>query len=125
MSVDLTRNIVLKQGKNSIRIRHKTLRNVMMILRDTHRPLPNVHLRPICDVCTVKHTHKTYHLKLDDEGCILVSTGVYDHIAAMNDKGGFDIVNVIHNPPTQILLPDKVELDTKAFSPGRVEVKEA
>lgn len=117
--------IKYKTKTDSIRIRHKTLRNVMMILRDRSRPLSNVHLRPTCEVCTVPHEFKTYHLRLDDEGCILVSTGVYDHIAAMFDKGGFEIANVIHDPPAQIIIPEMVNVPMKAYDPGQVEVKEA
>jgi len=124
VSTDTTVGVTFKEKQDSIRIRHKSLRNVLMILRDKSRPLANVHLRPICEVCTVPHSYKTYHLKLDDEGCILVSTGVYDRIAAMYDKGGFEIANVIHDPPAQMLLPDTVELLARAHSPGRVE-KEA
>lgn len=96
----------------------------MMVLRDIERPLSKSNLRPVCDTCTVVHTFKTYHLLLDDEGCILVSTGVWDHIDRMFDKGGFKIVNIIHNPPAQILKPEIVKIESMAIAPGQV-VKEA
>lgn len=113
-----------KTKTDSIRIRHSTFKGVMMILRDLARPLSKSNLRPVCDVCTVVHTFKTYHLLLDDEGCILVSTGVWDHIEKMFDKGGFEIANIIHNPPTQILKPRTVKIEARAIAPGQV-VKEA
>lgn len=109
-----------KTKADSIRIRHKTFRGVMMILRDISRPLSNPKLRPVCNVCTVPHTYKTYHLKLDDEGCILISTGVWDHIDKMFDKGGFKIANIIHNPPTQVLKPATVNIEATARSLGNV-----
>jgi len=122
----VTTVIKYKEKTDSIRIRHKTLRGIMMIVRDRARPLSNVGmgLRPVCKVCGSEHTHKTYHFQLDDEGCVLVSTGIYDNLCHMYDKAGFDIADVIHDPPAQLITPTTMEMDTKAFSPGQVK-KEA
>lgn len=116
----MTSQLILKykEKTDSIRIRHKFLKGIMMILRDRSRPLSNVSKRPVCKICTIPHEYKTYHLKLDDEGCILVSTGIYDHIARMVDKGGFEIANVIHNPPTQIIKAEFVDMKAVSFAPS-------
>lgn len=107
-----------KEKTDSIRLRHKTLRGVMLVVNDRARPLSNGGRgRELCKVCKVMHTHKTYHLKLDDEGCVLVSTGIYDNIARMYDKAGFDIADVIHDPPSQVIAVEFVENKAVAHDP--------
>ena len=122
----MTKIVMLKERQESYRLRHKTLKGVMLIVRDRSRPLSNAGkgLRPVCDVCTVEHIYKTYHLQLDSEGCILVSQGIYDNLVRMVDKAGFDIADVIHDPPAQSITVDRVSMKAIAYDPGALGQKE-
>lgn len=105
-----------------IRIRHKTLKGVMLVIRDKERPFQKPHNNssfkfPICSTCGYPHECKTYHLQLDSEGTIIVSTTVYDNLSKLIDKGGFDIVNMVAKPPTQHLVVPRADQIMKAFNP--------
>ncbi len=98
-------DVQFKPKAQGIRIRHKTLRGVLLVVRDQKRPIPNPHnyKLPICSTCKVPHDVKTYHLKLDDEGTIIVSKTIYEKLSALDDKAGFETANTVNNPPTQTL----------------------
>ena len=61
---------------------------------------------------------------LDAQGTILVSQGVYDSLNALHDKAGFELNNVIHDPPTLTMQPDTATSTAKAFDPGSIERRE-
>lgn len=70
---------------------------------DTGRPIRDWHLGGICGTCGCQHECKTYHFRLDNEGTVIVSTTIWDHLRRMPDSGGFEQVNVVAEPPTQQL----------------------
>jgi len=107
-----------------IRIRHKSLKSVMLVVRDVSRPILKPHSSyrfPVCGICGYPHEHKTYHLQLDSEGTLIVSQKVYDRIMALGDQAGFEKVNMVKDPPTQVLLIPKADQKVKAFNPDRRE----
>jgi hypothetical protein len=80
--------------------------NRLFIIRDVSRPIPFHPKNPVCRICGRQHEFKTYHLQLDADGTIMVSTGVWDKMSMMFDQGGFEKVNVVSDPPAQhIELP--------------------
>ncbi len=112
-----------------IRIRHKSLKSVMLVIRDQSRPLKQTNGKPLpqnfvidpCRTCGTPHDVKTYHLDLDGEGTIIVSTTVYEKLQALADHGGFEFVNRVVNPPAQELKIPLVLQKAKAFDPIRKE----
>ncbi len=117
-----------KKKAEGIRIRHKTLKSILLVVRDQSRPLlttdkkplpPNFPLDP-CSTCGVPHYVKTYHLPLDSEGTVIVSRTIYERLQRLADHAGFDFANVVNNPPDQILNIPIVEQKVIAFSPERV-----
>ena len=86
-----------------IRIKHKSMRNVLLAVRDrTERIKPPY---PACSACGIGEPghegYKTRHVMLDNDGFGLVSAGVLDGLKHLGDLGGFDISNTVSNPPTQ------------------------
>jgi hypothetical protein len=75
--------------------------NRLVILRDVSRPIPPHPQNPACRHCGHPHEYKTYHFQLDAEGTIIVSTTIWERLLAMPDRGGFEKVNVVAEPPTQ------------------------
>ena len=121
----VTRARKSKKKAEGIRIRHKTLRGIMLVVRDQSRPLlttdgkplpKNFHLDP-CATCGVPHYVKTYHLQLDSEGTIIVGRPIYEKLQRLADSAGFDFSNVVDNPPDQILRVPLVEQKVVAFTP--------
>ncbi len=108
-----------------IRIRHKTLKGIMLVVRDQSRPLLTTDKKPLplnfpldpCSTCGVPHSVKTYHLQLDSEGTIIVSRTVYEKLQGLADHAGFEFANVVDNPPDQILKVPLVEQKVIAFKP--------
>ncbi len=91
-----------------IRIRHKTMTNVLLAVRDlTERVDPPY---PACSACSIDSPghegFKTRHILLDGEGYGLVSPGVLEGLRHLGDMGGFDIANTVTNPPTQTVAFD-------------------
>ena len=58
-----------------------------------------------CVACGRTHTFKTYHITLDDVGAAIVSYEILARLKQMPDMAGFRFVNVVHNPPAQIVVP--------------------
>jgi hypothetical protein len=122
----LPTGIVLKENRKKndpkeggIRIRHKTLKGVMLVVRDQSRPIPHRqgYVFPKCATCGYPHDVKTYHLQLDSEGTIIVSLEIYRNLQRLVDHAGFDFANHVSNPPTQIIKPQFVDQKAKAFDP--------
>ena len=114
-----------KKKAEGIRIRHKTLKGILLVVRDQSRPLlttdkkplpPNFPLDP-CSTCGVPHYVKTYHLPLDSEGTIIVGRPIWEKLMGLADHAGFDLANVVNNPPDQILKVPLVEQKMVAFTP--------
>jgi len=101
-----------------IRIRHKTLKApgndpymIIAIVAKYEKRIDPPY--PACSICSlpgwrknpalvVNHEgYKTRHIKIDQEGYAIVSRGVLEGLSGLLDHGGFDIINVISNPPTQ------------------------
>lgn len=76
----------------------------MFVVRDVTRPLRPPYV--FCQVCGVPHECKTYHLKLDGDGTVIVSETVWANLQRLYDCGGFEAVNVVSQPPSQgLILP--------------------
>jgi hypothetical protein len=86
----------------------------LFVVRDISRPLTP---GDPCGTCGYPHDCKTYHLKLDAEGTIIVSTTVWANMRKLFDNGGFEEVNVVPRPPAQgIILPTaKVSITPAKF----------
>ena len=81
----------------------------LFIIRDTARPIPPHPDNPVCRLCGRPHEFKTYHLQLDAEGAVMVSTTIWENMLKLFDHGGFEEVNVVAEPPDQhIVLPTAV-----------------
>jgi hypothetical protein len=78
----------------------------LFIIRDTSRPIPPHPANPVCRLCGRPHEFKTYHLQLDAEGTVMVSTTIWENMLKLFDHGGFEPVNVVADPPDQqMILP--------------------
>lgn len=85
------------------------LAGAMFTVRDHDRPVPGANGDHECPICVMEgngprwHAVKTYHLRLDATGAIIVSTGVWDGLQRCADNP-FEVVNHVVKPPTQNLL---------------------
>ena len=106
-----------KEG--GIRIRHKTLKSVMLVVRDKARPIkaPVGYVFPKCATCGYPHDVKTYHLQLDAEGTTIVSLEIYRNLQKLVDHAGFDFANHVPDPPAQKIHLPFVDQKAKAFDP--------
>lgn len=91
-----------------IRIRHTELRGPMVVVvRDMSRRMKNRKNRPwpgcgICEIPSPGHDgYETRHVRIDSEGYALVSVAYWEALEAFIDKGGFEYINDIPNPPRQ------------------------
>ncbi len=95
--------------REGLRIRHTKLRNVTVAVRDITERIPNKNNAPWpgCAACGIPEPghdgYKTRHVTVDSEGEAIVSVGVWDGLSNLYDKGGFELVNNITNPPDQII----------------------
>lgn len=86
----------------------------MFVVRDHDRPNPHPERLPECEICkrtgqpVFQHFSKTFHLQLDSEAHIIVSTGVWESLQQAADNP-FVVANAVPEPPTQrLLLPTAV-----------------
>ena len=88
----------------------------LFIVRDVTRPFV-VDPSQICHHCGRPHECKTYHLQLDGEGTVMVSTRIWERLRGLFDCGGFEKVNVVSKPPAQgiILPPASINVTAKEF----------
>lgn len=81
----------------------------LFTVRDHDRPVPGAEYADECPHCKAagggpdRHYVKTYHLRLDAEGAVTVSTGVWDQLRRLADNP-FEVANPVPDPPTQHLL---------------------
>lgn len=98
-------------------VRHKVPPNAMVILRDVARPIPGydehgrnkygerfADVAPRCHICGDQHRYKTYHFQLR-AGTVIVSTEIWEKLQQMPDRGGFEYVNHVTEPPAQRIAP--------------------
>ena len=118
----MTVQVPLIEEKDGIRIRHKVMKSCTFVLRDKARPIPKRPERvyPTCGICGVPHSFRVYHFQLDAEGCVIVSTSIYQELLRFPDVGGFDLTDVIHDPPTQIIRVPRADTKVKPYRPGDV-----
>jgi hypothetical protein len=87
----------------------------MFLIRDVSRPIPVHPYSPVCRICHIQHECKTYHLQLDADGTVMVSTTIWENMLKLFDHGGFEQVNVVAEPPDQTMeLPTAVVAVTPA-----------
>jgi hypothetical protein len=80
--------------------------NRLFVVRDVSRPIKVIPESPVCPHCGYPHDCKAYHLQLDAEGTVMVSTTIWENMLKLFDQGGFEKVNVVGDPPDQrIILP--------------------
>lgn len=104
---------------SGIRIRHPhpDARNTTLRLV-SDRPMRGGH---DCPQCHAHHTHKTYHLVLDDTGATIVSEGVLEALKRFPNMAGFIIESEVKEPPPQRLV---VGGPVKADRPAIVDLTE-
>ena len=90
--------------------------NRLFVIRDVTRPLAPPH--SLCATCGVPHEFKTYHLNLDGDGTVIVSTTVWARMQKLYDCGGFEEVNVVGIPPAQTLLLPTAHLNITSSLEG-------
>ena len=79
-----------------VRIRHADKRNVMLTVASTR-----TYKQPVaCSTCGRQHVHKTYHIRLDDQGTGIVSAEVWAKLKRAKGAG-FTQVDTVANPPAQ------------------------
>jgi hypothetical protein len=78
-----------------VRIRHADKRNVMLTAVSSRTLKAPIN----CPVCGREHTHKTYHIRLDDQGTAIVSPEVWSKLGRI--KAGFERVDTVADPPAQ------------------------
>lgn len=87
------------KAPESVRLRHRTLRGVVVTVPDITRPMtPN----GPCPTCGVPHPCKTYHLVLDSEGAVVVSPGVWAGLQRANSPD-LSVESSVKDPPHQTL----------------------
>ena len=82
-----------------VRLRHPTRRSERFIVTDNRRPYTVPYA---CLECGITHANKTYHLRLDDAGTVIVSNEIADRLLSING-GEFEFANVVENPPAQVI----------------------
>lgn len=104
----------------SVRLRHPSLRNCVFAV---------VHYRPLrevmyCGSCGTTHTHKTYHLRLDDHGEVVVSEEVYERLRELDGLPLRTVGAEAHPQPQILAISDARALPaprpTKLYHPRGV-----
>lgn len=73
-----------------------------------------------CLVCGIRHERKTYHLRLDGEGAVIVSETVLEHLREIGLEAlGLRVENEVRRPPAQVIA-----MDGRAVRGGRLYVPE-
>lgn len=84
---------------SGIRLHHDTLRNCTVAVeckRGYRQPYQ-------CPLCNVIHTHKTVHLTLDNEGDVVVSTGVWNKDLKNHPNLHLAYANDVASPPALVI----------------------
>lgn len=94
-----------------VRIVHPTERSRLVVIVDIARPLQDP---TACLRCNTMHTHKSYHLDLDDTGAAIVAVPVFRALQKAGAiPGMFEVSGEVKNPPGLTLTAGKTrpELD--------------
>jgi hypothetical protein len=91
------------------------MRNRPINVRDLTRPVKTYPRNPVCSICRMRHEFKTYHFQLDSDGTVMVSTTIWDRLRRLHDCGGFEVVNVVAEPPAQGFELPPAHIDLKAL----------
>lgn len=104
-----------------VRIKHPTAHSGVFLVRHFRRyPVP-IH----CERCQTFHIHKTYHLDLDADGTVIVSTTVFERLKEVG-LAGFSMVNVVKRPPPISLeIPNVIQNKFRVFKMGVQEKSDA
>lgn len=78
-----------------VRLAHPSLRGITYVVEDPFRPYTVPYL---CQTCQTTHNMKSYHLELDGEGAVIVSTTVYERLQELG-MAGLVLMNEVKEPP--------------------------
>lgn len=107
-----------------VRVRHQSRRNQLLPVPLLHKPFPPGPRRPPCGVCArffgidTTHPCKTLHLRLDDDGTVVVSPEIWADLRRTTNNGGFTVTNPVAAPPTQTMRPPTVQQRIDALELG-------
>lgn len=101
-----------------VRIQHPTARNVTFTLVDASRPYRRSWTCPPPPAgCARTHEFKTYHLRLDETGAVIVSTEIVERLRRIPNQP-FAIANQVEHPPDQVVRLPLIRRPLIAVSPG-------
>lgn len=107
-----------------VRIQHPTARSVTFTMVDGSRVyrepfachaliVVRGELRP----CARIHTHKTYHLNLDESGAVIVAPEIVARLERIPGNP-FRIANEVLEPPAQRIVAPLLRILTRPIAPG-------
>lgn len=114
-----------------VRIQHESKRSVTFTVTDGSR----VYREPlICEArvvvrgelrpCARIHTHKTYHLNLDETGAVIVSAEIAARVTSLPGSP-FRVANEVARPPDQVVrIPRPLIVLGRPKPLGALHVKE-
>lgn len=82
-----------------VRLRHDELHDCLYLVEIPWRPYKTPF---ICPTCQTTHHNKTYHLWLDNEGCVIVTETIYQRLTEAG-LPNMTMVNVVEKPPRIVL----------------------
>lgn len=107
-----------------VRIQHPTARSVTYTLTDGHRPyrtplvcMAQLVIRGELRPCGRTHTHKTYHLALDETGAAVVSETIAARLRSIPGQP-FAFTNAVARPPDLTVRVPLLTLRPRAHTPG-------
>lgn len=112
-----------------VRIQHASARSVTLTLVDGSRPYrePLACLAPMVvrgelRPCARTHTHKTYHLNLDETGAVVVSPEVWAYLQRIPGNP-FQVANEVARPPDQVVHVPRLRILPSPVAPGARHVQ--
>lgn len=85
-----------------VRLGHETLRGVTYTVEHPTRRYKEPYL---CPACGTVHLRKTYHLRLDGDGTVIVSREIFQRLRQAG-LPGLVVLNEVKHPPNQTLQID-------------------
>lgn len=102
-----------------VRIQHPTERSCTFTLIDPSRPYSSPWTcPPPPQGCASTHLFKTYHLRLDESGAVIVSTTIWQRMARHLNAHGFRLANEVAEPPEQVVRVPFIPRLSRAVPPG-------
>lgn len=104
---------------SGLRIRHATERSCTFTLSDGSRPYREPWLcPPPPEGCARLHQFKTYHLRLDETGAVIVSAEIWGKLQRIPGQP-FALANEVERPPAQrVIVPARLDIRAKSLAPG-------